>query len=108
MEFRPVLVRARRFQITVAVAGIDPHLERIAFAPDLQRHLDARLAERPDLAEAGREFAYLLARHGEHEVAGLQAGTLRRPAFREARDHNAVLDLDAIDAEPRPRRTLCA
>src|SRR6202521_3183177 len=75
-----------------------------AVAFDLDRDFDARLAERPDAPEHAGETADFRAADGQHDIAGVQAGALRRAAIREADDHDAIFDLRRVKPEPGSRR----
>src|SRR3954470_19231966 len=99
-------MNARPFEKPRAVARRDRHLEGAPIAINQQRHIDAGGAERPDLAEGGRKLAHLPARDGENNIAGADVGFLRRPAAGETYDHDLVLDLSGVKAEPRARRTV--
>src|SRR5262245_57444239 len=90
----------------VAVARLNTHLENAALTIDQQRHVDAGVAQRPDLTEQGGEVLDLRAGNREHHIAGVQVGTLRWAAARHADNHDPVLDLAGIEAEPRPRRAI--
>src|SRR5262249_13873164 len=81
------LMQTRPLEEPGAVAGLHRDLEGAAVAIDQQRHVDAGIAERPDLAEHGGEFADLAARDGEHDVAGMDVGGTRR-ATRGEPDHD--------------------
>src|ERR1700730_17838755 len=75
-----------------------------AVAFDLDRDFDARLAERPDTPEHAGESVDFRAADAQHDVARMQAGALRRAAIREADDHDPIIDLRRVKAEPGSRR----
>src|ERR1051326_7899916 len=99
-------MQAGRLEEFAAVGGFHPHLEGAAVAIDCERHFDAGMAERPHAAEEAGEVVHLRAGDREHDVAGAQIGTLRRPTASEPRDHDPVLDLGGVKAKPRPRRAI--
>src|ERR1043166_6453860 len=81
------------FEEFAAVGRFHAHLEGTAVAIDRERHVDARMSERPYAAEQPGEVVHLRAGDREHDVAGAQIGALRRTATGEPRDDDAVLDL---------------
>src|SRR5258705_10804065 len=97
-------MQARRLEEAVAVGRHDGLLEGAPVAIDRERHLDAGRAARPDAPVEAGEIADLGAADREHHVAGLQARLLGGRAAREADDHDLVLDLGRVKAEPRPLR----
>src|SRR5262245_14577447 len=99
-------MQARAFEEAVAVARCNAQLEGAAVAIDQERHLDAGLAERPDVAEQARKLPHFRPGDGEHDVSGAQLGALRRPAGGDPDDDDPVLDLAGVEPEPRPRRAI--
>src|ERR1043166_7124585 len=93
-----------RLEEFAAVGGFHPHLEGAAVAIDRERHVDAGMAERPHPAEQTGEVVHLRAGDREHDVAGAQIGAFGRPTAGEPGDHDPVLDLGGVEAEPRTRR----
>src|SRR5712692_5164380 len=73
-------MQPRALEETAAVGRGDAHLQGAAVAIDGDRHLDPRIAERPDAAEQGCEVADVRAADREHDVAGAQVGAPRRAA----------------------------
>src|SRR5215213_43642 len=101
-------MQARSFEKPRAVARRDRYLERPSITINKQRHLDAGIAKRPDLAEHGRKLAHLAARHRKDDVPGADLGGLRRAPRRETHDNDLVLNLCRVEAEPRTRRPVGA
>src|ERR1043166_5356587 len=85
------LMHARTFQEFGAVARLDRHLEGAAVAVDQERHVHARIAERPHFAEQRRELAHLAAADRQDDVAGAHVGGLCRPARRQPHHDDALL-----------------
>src|SRR4029077_16548756 len=97
-------MQARPLEKPRAVPRGDRHLEGAAVAIDQQWHIDAGIAERPDLAERSCKLAHLAARARENDAAVADAARLRGPARRETDHHDLVLDLGRVEPEPGARR----
>src|SRR3979490_1787092 len=97
-------MQARRLEEAVAVGRDDGLLEGAPVAIDRERHLDAGRPRRPDAPIEAGEIAATGAADREHHVAGPQGGLLVGRAAHVTDDHDPVLDLGRVKAEPGPLR----
>src|SRR5260221_2577895 len=97
-------MQSRRLEKSVAIRRSDLLLKRMPVAIQLNGNFDSGPAERPDLAEHAGETADVLAPDGPYDIAGAQSGTLCGAAVGEPDDHDPIVDLGRIEAEPGARR----
>src|SRR5262249_2852652 len=99
-------MQAWPFEQAAAIGRCDFCLKRAAVAVDRKRHLDARLADGPDLAKQAPERIDLGSRNREHHVADAQVRARGRAALGKASDDELVLHLGGVQSEPRSWRMI--
>src|SRR5260370_28422130 len=95
-------VNPRGLEVARAVRGVDTRGQHLAVAQQADRDLDASVARGPDTAPQPGEIRGVLAVNRKNGVAGMNIGLVRRPIRRDAGDHNAIVALCGIEAEPWP------
>src|SRR5437762_8742993 len=94
-------LQTRLLEKVAAIARMDLHVHARSVAKEHQRNLGAGGAQSPHRAKKWRQLVDALTADFEHDIAGTHARALGGPAAGERADHEALLDLRRVEAEPR-------